>query len=192
LSYVIQNFYEPSKKISLTPRFKILLIFKNIEKFIIFLKFNTLFYYTHTFHIFKFTLYLSFFKYFFSKLYIKWIYNLNFELVNNYTSNQLKSSIFGIFSSLNFFLSNKAISPLSNLIKEEYFFNQYFGSIKTLNTRLNNTFFKNDFFFQMLVVSCLWHQYSQFSNFHSNFIVVINNLKTFRFYGGYFLKVYSY
>ena len=41
MSYVIQNFNNFNKKISLTPRVKFLLLLINLEKFFIFFKFNT-------------------------------------------------------------------------------------------------------------------------------------------------------
>lgn len=169
-----------------------MLIFKNIEKFIIFFKSNTFLYYTNKLNTFKFHNFSLFLRHFFSKLYIKWVYNLNVSLVNNYTSNLLKSALYGIFDRLTKFFSYKKLSTLSLLVENELVFNQYFFSTKTLNTRLSKTFFKNIFFFNMLLISNVWQQFSHFINFYLNFIIMINNLKTFRFYGGYFLKVYSH
>ena len=65
MSYVIQNFNSISKKASLTPRVKFLLLLNNLEKFFIFFKFNTflhIFLKTNNFQINHLNL---FFKYFF-------------------------------------------------------------------------------------------------------------------------------
>jgi len=153
LSYVIQNFYEYSKRLILTPRFKFLLFFNNIEKFLIFIKFNTFLYYTDKINLLNFNYFFLFFKYIFSEQYIKTIYKLNLLFVGNYTSNLTKSAIYGIFKVIDKFLKNNALTATINLIEDELQFNQYFFSIKTLNTKLSKQFYRNVFFFKMITTS---------------------------------------
>jgi hypothetical protein len=151
MSYVIQNFHDSNKKINLTPRFKFIFILNNLEKFLIFIKINTFLFFSKKINIFNLNYLFLFFKYFFSKKYIKLFYQLNLVLVGNYSNNLTKSSIFNVFFFLLNFFKNKTIRYQLISHFQTYFYNLYFFSIKTLNIRINNTFYKNIFFLLMLI-----------------------------------------
>lgn len=192
MSYVIQNFYDYNKKITLTPRFKLLLILNNLEKFLIFIKLNTFLYFTNKFNYLHFNYFFFFFKHFFAKKYLKLIINANLTLVSNYTNNLIKSLIFNIFFFLinNFKYINISIKKFN--IKTLFLLNLYFYSIKVINININKTFYKNIFFFFLLTNSFIWYQYSSNLKFYLNFIFINYSLKIFRFYNNYFLRIYNY
>lgn len=192
MSYVIQNFYDCNRKITTTPRFKFLFFLINLEKFFIFLKFNNFLSFNKKPNSFFLDYFFVFIKYFFSKNYIKMFNNLNLEYVGTYLNNLTKSYIYHIFKNIDFFLNFSAPRLEFNLFKNEYFYNSYFFSIKTINTRINNRLFKNSFFFLMLSMPYIWYQHSSFIRFYLNFILVNYNLKIARFYNGYFLRIYNF
>lgn len=192
MSYVIQNFYDCSKKITKTPRFKFFFILNNISKFYIFLKFNTFFHFISKNNNLSISYFPLFFKYFFSKYYLKLIYNANLTLVGNYLNNLTKGYIFHIFNNIDLFLSNKTSSLSFFKVNEKFLYNFYFFSIKTLNVKVNKNFYKNIFFFFMIMSPFMWYQHTSSFKFYLNFIFINYSLKSFRFYNGYFLKVYSF
>jgi hypothetical protein len=194
LSYVIQNFYDFNKKVSLTPRFKFFFLLNNLEKFFIFIKINTFLKYSNKLNFNYLNTFNLFFKYFFSKQYFKLLFQLNLNLVGNYTNNITKSSIYIIFYFFEKFLNlNKIPFKFKNLLLiDKINYNLYFLPIKVLNIRINNNFYKNIFFFFMLINSFLWYQHSSTIKFYLNFIFVNYNLKSSRFFTGYFLRVYNY
>ena len=138
MSYVIQNFYDSNKKISLTPRFKFLLILNNLEKFFVFIKINTFLNFTHKLNYFFLNYFFLFFKYFYSKQYIKNLFQINLSLIGNYTNNLTKSYIYNIFFNIySFFKINNLIFN-QNVISKTYLFNLYFYTIKTFNVKIEN------------------------------------------------------
>lgn len=161
MSYVIQNFYD-NKKIALTPRFRFFYILNNLEKFFIFIKLNTFFKFINVSNSFAISHFSLFFKYFFAKYYLKLIYNVNLLLLGNYTNNLTKSFIFFIFfNSLNFFKNGKFI--LNFLFADKKFlFNLYLLPIKIINIKLKQLFYKNIFFFFMIINSFIWYQNTSF------------------------------
>ena len=194
MSYVIQNFYDFNKKVNLTPRFKFFFLLNNLEKFFIFIKINTFLKYSNKLNFNYLNTFNLFFKYFFSKQYFKLLFQLNLTLVGNYTNNITKSSIYIIFYFFEKFLNlNKILFKFKNLVLiDQINYNLYFLPIKVLNIRINNNFYKNIFFFFMLINSFLWYQHSSTIKFYLNFIFVNYNLKSSRFFTGYFLRVYNY
>ncbi len=194
MSYVIQNFYDYHKKIKLNPRFKIFFFLNNLEKFFIFIKINTLFNINYRFnnlYLFYFNL---FFKYFFSKYYVKLIYNFNLKLINNYTNNLTKSSIYFFFFNFNNFFSLKKVKLLKFKVLSLNFQNTYLTPIKTLNISLTNSnnLYRNVFFYLLLINPFIWYQNSSSFFFYLNYIFINYTLKIFRFYNGYFLRIYNY
>jgi hypothetical protein len=151
MSYVIQNFSDFNKKVNLTPRFKFIFIFNNLEKFFIFLKLNTFLNMSNNLNYNNLNYYNIFFKYLFSKQFIKFLFQLNLNLIGNYTNNITKSSIYGIFFNLNNFFNLNKIYIRNKLHIKNYLFNLYFLPIKTLNIRINNNFYKNIFFYFMII-----------------------------------------
>ena len=177
MSYVIQNFYDSNKKISLTPRFKFLLILNNLEKFFVFIKINTFLNFTHKLNYF-------FLNYFFLFL--------NLSLIGNYTNNLTKSYIYNIFFNIySFFKINNLIFN-QNVISKTYLFNLYFYTIKTFNVKINNNFYKNIFFYFMLINPFIWYQHTSNLKIYLNFILINYNIRISRFYNGHFLRIYNY
>lgn len=192
MSYVIQNFYDSNRKISLTPRFKFFFILNNLEKFFIFFKLNTFLNTTFKINFFKVSYFTVFFKYFFSKQFIKLIYQLNLNYVGNYTNNLIKSYIYYIFYNMNNFFKISSLKFKYSPVNDSWVYNLYYFSIKTLNIKINSNFYKNIFFYFMFINTFIWYQHTSNLKFYLNFIFVNYNLKTFRFYNGYFLRVYNY
>ena len=192
MSYVIQNFHDFNKKLTLTPRFKFFFILNNLEKFFIFIKLNTFFNKINISNIFLINHFFLFFKYFFAKQYIKLIFNSNLDFSGNYTLNLTKSFLFHIFFNFFNFFKNKNNNIKQYQFFNNYLFNLYFTSVKALNIRINNSFYKNFFFYLMLINSFIWYQHTSYLKFYLNFIFINYNLKTFRFYNGHFLKVYNF
>ena len=147
MSYVIQNFYESNKKINLTPRFKFLFILNNLEKFFIFIKINTFLNFSNKLNFNYLNTFNLFVKHFFSKQFIKFIFQLNLTLVNNYTNNLSKSSIYLIFYNLNKFLNLNRFCFNINNTSNVNLFNLYYLPVKVIIIRVNNNFYKNIFFF---------------------------------------------
>ena len=195
MSYVIQNFYESNKKITLTPRFKYFFFLIHINKLIFFIKFNNLLALMNYLNFSINPIFVLFVKYFFSKMHVKILNNLNLSTVSFYSNNLIKSYIYSIFSKINnslkfkFNKTNKNYLPVKQETIPFYF---YCFSIKTIKFQINNNFFKNIFFFCMLQTAFLWNTYSSNIKFYLNFILSNNNLKLNRFYSSYFLKIYNY
>lgn len=192
MSYVIQNFYNRNKHIAFTPRFKFLFFLYNIEKLFTFFKFNTFLYFINKSNTYNFDYFFLFLKVFFSKQYVKILYKMNLDLVGNYNNNLTKSAIYHTFNGVSTLLDNKFFHATLNFSFEEYLFNYYFCSLKTVNTRINNQCYKNIFFFFMLVFSFIWYQHSSFIKFYLNFIPITYHFQISRFYNGYFLKIYNF
>ena len=192
MSYVIQNFISTGKKTSLTPIIKFLLLLNNLEKFFIFFKFNTFlhsFLKTNNFQIRHLNL---FFKYFFSKQFIKFTYNFNLDFVGNYTNNLIKSYVYYFYLNLNNFFKFKTNFNFTSNSTNFFLYNTYYFPIKTLNVKINSFFYKNIFFYFMLVNPFLWYQHTSNLKFYLNFIFINYTLKISRFYNNHFLRVYNY
>ena len=155
MSYVIQNFSDSTRKITLTPRFKFFFILNNLEKFFILFKLNTFLNTTFKINFFKLNYFFIFFKYFFSKQFVKLIYQLDLNYLGNYTNNLTKSFVFYIFYNLNNFFKLNYLKININVVNKTLLFNLYYFSIKTLNIKINSTFYKNIFFYFMLINSFL-------------------------------------
>ena len=192
MSYVIQNFYDSNKKVSLTPRFKFFFLLNNIEKFFFFIKINTFLNFSNKLNLNNLNNLNLFFKYFFSKQFIKFLFQFNLNLVGNYTNNLTKSSIYAIFYNLNKFFNLNKIIVFKKFENDNLIFNIYYTSVKSLNTRLNNNFYKNIFFYFMIINPFLWYQHSSSLKFYLNYVFINYTLKSFRFYNGHFLRIYSY
>lgn len=192
MSYVIQNFYDSNKKISLTPRFKFLLILNNLEKFFVFIKINTFLNFTHKLNYFFLNYFFLFFKYFYSKQYIKNLFQINLSLIGNYTNNLTKSYIYNIFFNIYSFFKINNLTFNQNVISKTYLFNLYFYTIKTFNVKINNNFYKNIFFYFMLINPFIWYQHTSNLKIYLNFILINYNIRISRFYNGHFLRIYNY
>ncbi len=192
MSYVIQNFYDSNKKTNLTPRLKFFFFLNNLEKFFFFLKLNTFLHFSNKLNLNNLNSLNIFFKYFFSKQFIKFLFQLNLDLVGQYTNNITKSSIFLIFYNFNKFFNLSKFFIYKNFHFRFLGFNLYYLPIKTLNNRINNNFYKNIFFYFMFINTLIWYQNVSSLKFYLNYIFVTYNLKSSRFYNGYFLRIYNY
>ena len=154
MSYVIQNFNDINKKITLTPRFKFFFFLNNLNKFLIFFKFNTFLNSFSKINNLQINYFNVFFKYLFSKQFIKFTYQFNLNYVGNYTNNLIKSYIFFFFYNLNNFLKfNVYIFFNKHSFNNKFLYNTYYFSIKTLNIKIPTLFYKNIFFYFMLINS---------------------------------------
>lgn len=192
MSYVIQNFSQSNKKMILNPRFKFTFILFNLNKFFIFIKLHTFLNLTGKLNYLNLSHLSLFFKYFFSKQYLKLIYKNNLNYLGNYTNNIAKSCIFYIFYNFYNFLLTGKINLSQIKLCDNSVYNIYFTPISVLNVKINNTFYKNVFYFFMFVYQFIWYQHDSKLNFYLNFLFVNYNLKISRFYNGYFLKIYNY
>lgn len=150
MSYVIQNFNDLNRKISLTPRFKFFFFLNNLDKIFFFIKINTFLNISNKLNFNNFNVLNNFFKYFFSKQFVKFLFQLNLNLVGHYTNNLIKSSVYLIFFNLNKIFNYNKILNYRYLENKNLIFNFYYLSIKTFNVRINNNFYKNVFFFLLL------------------------------------------
>ncbi len=151
MSYVIQNFYDSHKRLTMTPRFKTLFFFNNFIKIFFFFKLTTFIKMTNKINFLCINSLSIFFKYFFSKQTEKFLTKLNFNLIGNYTNNMTKSLIFHIFYNFNFLLKSFPSKFAFLPIRANYLYNLYFFPVKVLNVQLNNTFYKNIFFSLLLI-----------------------------------------
>ena len=193
MSYVIQNFNDINKRVTLTPRFKFFFLLKNLNKFLIFFKFNSFLNSFSKINNLEISYLNVFFKYFFSKQFIKLTYQFNLTYVGNYTNNLIKSYIFYFFFNLNNFLKfNTCVFISKKFHTSKFFYNIYYFSIKSLNVKIPSLFYKNIFFYFMLINSFIWYQHTSNLKFYLNFIFINYNLKISRFYNGHFLRIYNY
>lgn len=192
MSYVIQNFLYLPRNIAFTPKFKFLLIINNLEFFFFFIKFNSFLKFTQKFFTFNRIYLFLFIKYFFSKQYIKLINYSNLNLSGFYVNNFIKSLVHNIFFNIDRFFYKKK-SNLNKFVNSDVLVNNlYFYSIKVLNVKINKKLYKNIFFFFLILNTRLWLQYSASLKFYLNFIFINYNLQVYKFYNGYFLKIYNF
>lgn len=179
----------------MTPRVKFLLFFNNLNKFFIFLKYNTFLFFINKSYDTKIRYCSLFDKFFFSRQYFKYMYRVNFDLVNIYDNSFSRSLAHKIFNQIiKYNFKTPCYSSLDLVIFDEfkYTFNQCLITLKLINIKLQKTFFKNSFFYFMLIFPQIWWQKQKNIQFYLNFILTFYNLKTFRFYSGYFLRTYNF
>lgn len=175
-----------------TPRIKFFFLLNNLEKFFVFFKFNTFLQSFLKINDFNITYLNLFFKYFFSKQFIKFTHQFNLDFIGNYTNNLTKSYVYYFYFNLNNFLKIKLNPSLTLKSNKLFLYNLYYFSIKTLNIKINSLFYKNIFFYFMLINPFLWYQHTSNLKFYLNFIFINYSLKISRFYNGHFLRIYNY
>ena len=191
MSYVIQNFYDYSKKFAMTPKFKIFFFNDNIANFFLFIKLSTFLNLNKKSNILNLNYFNSFFKYFFNKAYIKFLYKINVNLFGNYTNSFSQSLIHNIFyQTLKVF--NKFYVNLNKFVFSLFSLNNlYFLSIKSANISLKSNLYKNFFFFFFFINSFLWFQHSPLFKPYLSFIFINYNAQISRFYNTHFFKIYN-
>lgn len=181
---------------AITPRFKFLFILNNLEKFFTFFKLNISLFLINRTSLFTFNYFYLFLRYFYSKQFLKLMTILNLNLIGAYNNNLVKSSIYFFFSNILILFKNvnQGWVVFDSLTPHEdtFLFNFYFFAIKTVNFKINKTFFKNIFFFFMSVLPFLWYQHTNFFKFYINFFFTTYNLQLHKFYNGYFLRIHNY
>ena len=187
MSYVIQNFFNFNKKITLMPRFKFFFMLCNLNKLFFLFKINTFLNLTNKILIIDLNFHYIFLKYFFSKYFIKLFINLNFNLIGDYTNNLFKSYIYNIFFHMLQFLKFNSINIIKYNSSQIYLF-----SIKISNFKINSVFYKNIFFFFLFLNCHIWNQYNSNFKFYLNFILINQYTQIYYFYNGYFLNIYNY
>lgn len=189
MSYVVQNFYNSSKLITITPKFKKLLYLLNNDKFFFFFKINEITKFLNkNFKLLNFNLY---FKYFYIYKLMNVFFKFNYELTTNYDNNLFKSIIFFNLNNFNDYLNLNSYKLFK--FKYEFFlYNTYFYSIKIINFKINKKFYENYFFFLMLFTTQFWCSYIQFFSFNINFIFLLYDIQKYNFYNGFFFYIYNY
>lgn len=194
MSYVIQNYTNLNKKITTTPRFKAIWLFLNLTKIIIFLKMKTLSSFIWEKLSSHQSIYVVFIYFLFTKQIPKFISNLNFKFVGDYDNKLIRTSSIYFFRVIWFFIKTREIPAhyLINQIDNAYVYNLYFLPIKVITFGISKFFYKNIFFYHLLMWGFIWHQQPVQLRFYLNFIFTRPTLNLFKFYSNYFLKVYNY
>jgi len=184
VSYVVQNFSKFKSKIVITPRFKVMIMSRQVNLPFVFSKFQL----TNS-HIKSYNTFLFFF---YAKGLFNFFYNVFLRLSSNYNKQFTNTSIFWAFKTLDGFLYSKKFSNVSPIVSSFFLYNSYFLSVKINNAKIFKTYFKSVFFFSLFYFTEQWYQFTSLSTFRLNFFFVRNNFKLYKFFGGYFFKVYNY
>lgn len=184
MSYVIQNFVKYNQYIAITPRFKIFFSLHCINFFLLYFKFSNFFSVTPQIQ--------NFLIFFFAKGLVNFFHRLSINLFGNYVNKVTRVGVYWNFKILDNFFKNKNILHIPLKVTDIFFFNRYLLAIKLINFKLTKTYFKNVFFFIIFFFSEIWNQFHNKTNFYLNFFFFKNNLKLYKFYGGYFLRIYNF
>lgn len=184
MSYVIQNFAKNNHHVVITPRFKTFVTIKWLNFFIFFFKSS----YVYKKNIKFKNLYLFFFK---RGLHVFFYSSLK-NLSGNYTNKLTSTASYWSFKIVNDFWNFNNIINLPVKFHSTYFYNLYFLSIKTINAKLTKTYFKYIYFFFLFFLSDIWLQFAINLKFYLNFFFVRSNYKIYKFYSGYFLRIYNF
>jgi len=192
MSYVIQNFYVPSRSIANTPRFKNFLLLANLTIFFLFLKNTRKLWFGEIEINVNFSFFILFVRYFFQFNLYKNLLKFDDKIWSNYTNNLNKSFIFWRFKFANsHFLNNKW--GLVLIFNSNYLnFNTPLLSIKTNPLFLFKKFYKSIFFFKLFYIMQLWPDSTNDFKFNLNFIIITNYFHLFKFYNGPFFKIYNF
>lgn len=193
MSYVIQNFFQPSRNITITPKFKLLNFLNNINLFLLFFKLNIFSGFLNFGSNRSLNFFYIFNKYFFSFYILKLIKKSNQKILSVYTNNFFLSILFYNYKIIKNHLSSGFIF-FNQLIpfKNYYFFNLYFLSVKLVKVNVIKKFYKNIFFFFLLLWPSLWFQHNPYFKFSLNFFFCTSTIQIFKFYNGPFFKVYNF
>ncbi len=192
MSYVIQNFSQFNKLVTITPRLKFLVILKNLNKLFMFFKVSIFLLNTDRFYATPLSYLLLFYKHFYSNQLVRIFNTVNLSLVGNYTNNLKKSIVFFNFKNLHSFLADQKINKLQIKLADNFLENTYFLSTKVANFVVNKKFYRNVFFYLLITLPNVWHTYTPLLKFYLNFVHVYYSTYIFKFYNGHFFKVYNF
>jgi hypothetical protein len=184
MSYVIQNFLKPTNRIIVMPRFKTTVIINSLRIFIFFFKFSN-FEIKPSYHLF-------FKNFFFSKGLLKTLNSMLDKFSINYTNTILHTTTYWSFKLIEFFFEHKILPSTIITHSNKFNRNLYFLSIKTTRIKVVKTFVKNLFFYFIFFFNDLWQQHTGLLYFYLNFFFIRNNYKFYKFFGGYFFKLYNF
>jgi len=193
MSYVIQNFYFNSTLIVMTPRLRFLITLKSLNFFFVFFKLNfffrllnrSSFNYGNHFHFF--------YNYLFNKQLNKVLRDLNLKFSGNYTNNVTKAALFYSLKKVSTHFTNINYCAKTRVTwSPSLLFNLNFLSIKVANNRIKKKYYENIFFTLLLYLSQSWTPHTSLIKFDLNFFFVNYSNQMFRFYGGYFWKIYNF
>lgn len=192
MSYVIQNFYNPSKSCVITPKLKNLIILTNLIKLLAFFKINNLLYHSKWSLSSSNVFYIFFLKYFF----VNGFKNLFFKLEKNawstYTNNLDKSFLWWKFNIILLFTRNFCVKFVLINFSMFFNFNSTFLTIKTNPTNFVKKYYKNFVFYNLFNIGFIWPQISILFKFYLNFLIIWNFYHLFKFYNGPFFKIYHF
>lgn len=182
MCYVLPNFQTSTKRINNTPRFKTFFILKNIDLFLTLFKFKYVFG--------KANLRLTILNFFFFRGTFLFFFSISKRLSAHLTNNITQTGVYWNFKFLNeFFKAGKSFTS-TNSLTVSLFTNLYLLSLKFINFKTVNLYYKKIFLF-FFFISNIWAQHSSRSPLFMNFFFIRNNAKFFKFLSGYFLKVYN-
>ena len=184
MSYVIQNYSRYVDKITTTPRFKTSLILKSFYFFLFFFRSPK------TTQTQKAT--STLFKFFFLNGLHNFFYKSYTPLSANYTNRIKNTTAYLTFKTLDNIIYCKKFNNIFFFFNNFFFFNTYLLSIKVNNIKITNFFFKSTFFFFLFLNSFFWYQHHTHVFFYLNFFFYMRTLKFYKFYGGYFFKIYNF
>lgn len=176
----------------MTPRFKYLIFLKSLPWVTFFIKFNLFSINLKKFYNLTNNNIINFYKYFFYFKLFKFFHIIDLSLVGGYTSNLKKSIVFYNFKILNNFLISQKTNYFLFCLHNKIIFNSYYLSIKLIDHALNKKYYKNIFYFFLFFLSNIWINVNSLFSFNSNFFFVFYFFSIYRFYNGFFFKVYNF
>lgn len=141
----------------MTPKFKLVTLLNSINIFILFFKLNIFSGFLNLTNSNFLNFYFIFSKFFFSFYFLKLLKKSNQKFLSAYTNNFTLSLIFFNFKNMSLFFNGitKARNFLFFLgtigVKDSLFLNTYFLSIRALKVTINKKFYKNLFFYLVLI-----------------------------------------
>ena len=166
---------------------------KNINLFLLFFKLNLFTTFLNFNSSSQTNLFFTFNKFFFSFLLLKLITKSNHQFLSVYTNNFQLSLLFHNFKVIDEHLVFNSLPIKSQIVLGDCFaLNTYFLAIKVVKITLTKKFYKNFFFYLLLIWTPIWYQHNTFFSFYSNFLMTTCTLRLFKFYNGPFFKIYNF
>lgn len=192
MSYVIQNFFYSARNLTITPKVRFLIVLKLIHYLIFFFRFSYYMFFSSRFFPNQPMVLIPFFQVFFVRHPAKTLETLNFKLVGNYLNNTIQSSVYWSFRILSHYLRYETLLTTPVYVSKFLLFNSVFLSIKVINIPLNKKMYDSVFFFLMAHLSQLWYCPMQNISFYLNFFFTPYSFQMFKFFNGYFLRIYNF
>ena len=192
MRYVVQNFNQYSKLTTVTPRIKDQIFYHSVYRVFFFLRLNALLLLRSYLPILIGVSPSLLYYYFYTSHFSKQITSLNSSTHSYLTTNLQKSYVFHSLCALSRVLNQKRFSFIYPFYATLFLYNQNFLGVKGADIRVNNNYYKSNFFFWLLFTSHLWFNHSFGFSYYLNFLVLADTTSLFKFYNGYFLPIYTF